>query len=96
MPLCFCLALKCGNISKGIAEYGLGEYFFIETADDIERIVHHAMQGMSDLVATNAILTVQGINGGVVQKVYGFTAEEITEGIKIGDLRTEKSLSLLV
>eukprot|EP01090_Pellita_catalonica_P018671 TRINITY_DN6101_c0_g2_i1.p1 TRINITY_DN6101_c0_g2~~TRINITY_DN6101_c0_g2_i1.p1 ORF type:complete len:212 (-),score=48.38 TRINITY_DN6101_c0_g2_i1:23-631(-) len=49
------------------------------------------MTGLDNLVATNAVLRLQGQNGAIVEKVIGWPDVDLLEGVGIGDIRaTEK------
>ncbi len=53
------------KLMKGIAEVGAGDYFFIESAESINRLVGKAMRGFNSVFGVNTKLIVQGENGGV-------------------------------
>lgn len=68
----------------GIAEYGHGDYFFIENADSIPHIVEEAIQGLLQTIATNLVLRLRGLDGSVVTKIF---LHDALKGAILGDLR---------
>ena len=59
------------ELMKGIAEQGSGAYFFIEGSSAIPQFTSFALKGLFKLVGSDALLTLRGLNGGVVTKIYG-------------------------
>ena len=59
------------ELMKGIAEQGSGAYFFIEGSSAIPQFTSFALKGLFKLVGSDALLTLRGLNGGVVKKIYG-------------------------
>lgn len=80
------------DMMKGIAEHGMGDYFFIEEADGIPAIVGEALDGLLGIEASNAKLVVRGINGATVTKIYNY---EMT-GALLGDLREDENRQVLI
>eukprot|EP01027_Heterolobosea_sp_BB2_P020446 GEZU01029170.1.p1 GENE.GEZU01029170.1~~GEZU01029170.1.p1 ORF type:complete len:252 (-),score=103.04 GEZU01029170.1:238-993(-) len=81
---------------KGIAEYGSGDYEFIDTAENIPNFVDSALKGLLGLLGTSTTLKIRGHNGAVVKKLYGFSSDDLLAGAKIGDLRAENLRQLVV
>jgi len=73
------------ELMKGIAENGSGTYFFIEGSDAIPTFTNFALKGLLKLAASDAVLNVRGLNGGVVTKIYGQTGS-IAKGKQLDDL----------
>jgi len=71
------------ELMKGIAEYGHGDYFFIDGAADIDYKVKKGMEVLTELIATNSRLKLKLPSGIEVVKVHGFNA---TDDVAIGDL----------
>jgi len=72
------------ELMKGIAEQGSGAYFFIEGSSAIPQFTSFALKGLFKLVGSDALLTIRGLNGGVVKKIYGHS--DLKEPYKLDDL----------
>jgi len=72
------------ELMKGIAEHGCGSYFFIEGSNAIAQFTSFALKGLFKLVGSDACLTVRGLNGGVVKKIYG--QPDLLKPFKLDDL----------
>jgi len=75
------------NIMMGIAQYSAGDYLFIESSKDIEKVVLLGLKGLSKTIGKDSKIVIRGANGAVVKKVYGYTTSDILNGINLGDLR---------
>jgi len=73
------------NLMKGIAEYGVGDFFFIDSASKIQEIVAKGLSGLISLIGTNGVLQIRGLNGAVVKKI--FMHDDIIKGAQVNDLR---------
>jgi len=74
-------------LMKNIAEYGHGDYFFINEQAAIERIIDACISGLLWTVGTNAVVAMQGCNGALVKKVYNH--KDLVAGAQLGDLKED-------
>ena len=81
------------ELMMGIAEHAGGDYFFINGADTIPSIVGEAMDGLLNIIASNAILKLRGINGSTVKKIYAY---ELTHTLQLGDIKELEERKFLV
>jgi len=81
---------------KGIAKNGAGEYFFIDSAEAIPKVVSKAIHGLMDITAANATLRFRGSGGVVVTKVYGFETADLLQPLLVGDLLSDNVRKILV
>jgi len=82
------------ELMSTIAEVGCSDYFFIQTAKDIERIVAAALQFLLTTLGKEVALTVRGQNGAVVTKVFGH--EDASKPIPLGFLSYGTTRTLVV
>lgn len=80
------------KLMKGIAEKGLGAYFFIENSAAIPSFVDFGLKWLQHIVGVNAVLTVKTINSASNFEFYGGYD---VEGAILGDLRGDNVRSLL-
>jgi len=81
------------ELMKSIAEYGCGAYFFIEGSAAIPKFVASALTGLLELVASDTLLQIRGMNGGVVNKIYGH--KDLVKGAMLDDLRADNVRSVV-
>ncbi|CAM3982328.1 VWA domain-containing protein [Cohnella lubricantis] len=87
------------ELMEGIAEYGGGNFHYIEKADDIPAILGRELEGLLSVTAQNVKLIVRPFDGAQVTAIYGYPAEERESGgsaIAIGDLYQNEVKSILV
>jgi len=82
-------------LMRGIAEYGNGTYFFIESADAIADFVNFALKSALQTIAKEAVVKVRGRNAGLVKEFMGGQHDAI-KGAFLGDLREDNVRHLLV
>jgi Ca-activated chloride channel family protein len=64
------------NLMTNIAEYGSGNYYFIRTPEEISSIFQRELNGLLNVVAQNAILTVELPQGLTLTRVFGYQFEQ--------------------
>jgi len=55
-------------LMRGLAKHGNGEYFFIDAANSIPKIVSKAIHGLMDVTAINTSIKIRGHDGLLVKK----------------------------
>jgi hypothetical protein len=83
------------TLMRGIADKGLGAYFFIENAQMIPSFVQFALHSIQTMVGDQAVLTARGQNSGCVEKFFG-DAYDLVHGAKLGDLRSDNLRTVLM
>jgi len=73
------------TLMRNLAEYGRGDFFFINSNQEIERIIGRAISGLLWTVGTDANLKVRGKNGAVLKKIYHHP--DLIKGASLGDLK---------
>jgi len=81
-------------LMKNIAEYGHGDYFFINDKAAIERIIDSTISGLLWTVGTKAVVFIQGCNGAIVKKIFNHA--DLIHGAKLGDLKEDFTKQLVV
>jgi len=81
------------KIMAGIAEKGQGDYFFIQGSESIGKLVARGLQGFTSLLGTETQVTLKGLNGATVTKVYSHSTTDV---LSLGDLRELDSRKLLI
>jgi Ca-activated chloride channel homolog len=64
------------NLMTNIAEYGSGNYYFIETPEQISTIFQKELNGLLNVVAQNALLTIDLPVEAILDKVFGYKYEQ--------------------
>lgn len=64
------------NLMTNLAEYGSGNYYFIENPEQISAIFQKELNGLLNVVAQNAVLTVDLPANVSLEKVFGYKFEE--------------------
>jgi len=82
------------KLMKGIADKGVGAYFFIENSEAIPSFVNFALNSIQSMVGCNATLFVRGIGMGCAKKFYG-DGYDLINGAKLGDLRADNTRTLM-
>jgi len=81
------------TLMRNIAEYGRGDYFFINSNTEIERIIDNAISGLISTVGTNALLCVRGCNGALLKKIYHH--QDLVKGAQLGDLKEDDTKQIV-
>jgi len=81
------------ELMKGIADKGIGAYFFIENSGAIPTFVEFALKSVQQTVGTNAVIKARGCNSGVVDKFYG--DHNVVKGAVLGDLRADNTRTIM-
>lgn len=87
------------DLMTNLAEYGRGNYYFIDSPDDIPAIFKKELDGLLSVVAQNAQLTINFPNNQLeLEKVYGYEASIIDNEIRIpfNDVFAEEEKVVLV
>jgi Ca-activated chloride channel family protein len=84
------------DMMKGIAEYGHSNYFFIESAEEIDHYVSGALGAMLGRVGTNGIFKIRGKDQSIVKQIYGQPTSCLVNGMVIGDIKQKNSKNILV
>jgi Ca-activated chloride channel homolog len=81
-----------------LAEYGIGNYYFIDKPENIPPIFNKELKGLLEVVAQDASITLQLPNGVSLVKVYGYKYEQKGNTIVIPfrDVFSEEMKSVLV
>jgi len=80
-----------------IAECGNGDYFYLESAEVIPKLVSKSVHGLVSLAGTQARLKVTGLNGSLVTRFYGSEDEhDLLHGLELGDLHADNTRQVLV
>jgi Ca-activated chloride channel homolog len=81
-----------------LAEYGIGNYYFIDKPENIPPIFNKELKGLLEVVAQDAGITLQLPNGVSLVKVYGYKYEQKGNTITIPfrDVFSEELKSVLV
>jgi Ca-activated chloride channel family protein len=82
------------ELMKGIAETGLGTYFFIESSNDISKFVNGGLRSLLEPSAFDATVCVRGRNSGIVREIHGHP--DLVKGASLGDLRVNNTRTLIV
>lgn len=64
------------NLMTNLAEYGSGNYYFIENPEQISSIFQKELNGLLNVVAQNAVLTVELPAQATLEKVFGYKYEQ--------------------
>jgi len=81
---------------KAISKAGRGDYFFIDAAENIPKIVSKAIHGLIDVTGTNSLLKIRGKNGLIIKKIVGHEDVDLTNGYQFGDLHADNLKQILV
>lgn len=85
-------------LMTSLAEYGGGNYYFIENPDMIPRIFQKELQGLLTIVAQNVRLEVSLPEGFQCEKVFGFPADIHAQSVRIpfNDLFSKDKKAVLI
>jgi len=81
------------ELMKGIADKGIGAYFFIENSAAIPNFVEFALKSVQQTVGTNSVIKARGVNSGVLEKFHGDYS--VIKGAVLGDLRADNKRTVL-
>lgn len=86
------------NLMTNIAEYGSGNYYFIENPEQISAIFQKELNGLLNVVAQNAVLTVELPEQATLQKVFGYKYEQSGNRVLISfrDIFSSETKAVLV
>jgi Ca-activated chloride channel homolog len=76
------------ELMEGMAEYGKGNYYFIQEVEHIPEIFSKELEGLLSVVAQNVIFTLHPKSGVRVKKVFGYLPEHNQDSIRfsLGDM----------
>jgi len=83
-------------LMKGLAKSGNGEYFFIDSAGSIPKIVSKAIHGLMDITANDVSIKLRGGNGLLVKSIYGQENVDLVLPLKLGDLLADNTKKILL
>lgn len=81
------------DLMKGIADKGIGAYFFIENSNAIPTFVNFALTSLQKVAGTGAIVKARGRSCGIVKNFYG--NHDLIQGAILGDLREDNLRTLM-
>lgn len=86
------------KLLTGIAEYGSANYYYIDESDKIPEIFSKELAGLLAVAAQNSLISVKGLNGAVVKRVFGYKykTESNTTEIRMGDIVSEEKKIALI
>lgn len=81
-----------------LAEYGIGNYYYIDNPENIPPVFNKELKGLLEVVAQDASITLQLPDGVSLEKVYGYKYEQKgnTVIIPYRDIFSEELKSVLV
>jgi len=86
------------NLMVGLAEYGGGNYYFIESPHSIAHILHREFDAMTTILAQNAILDIRLGDGVALRDVIGYQWKEENGRYQVllGDLYSNRTQEITV
>lgn len=86
------------NLLTGIAEYGSGNYYFIDSPDEIPQIFEKELKGLLAVVAQNMKLTITLEQSVTVRQVFGYKYEQTGNKVTIAfrDVYSEETKAVLL
>ena len=87
------------DLMTNIAEYGSGNYYYIDSSDKIPQIIAQELKGLLSVVAQNAKLTINYPNAYLsLKRVYGYphTAEDGKISVDFKDIFSEEQKAVLI
>lgn len=76
-----------------IAEYGRGEYAFLDKPENIPKFIRKGMRGLLSLIGTDATLSGRGLNGVVVDTIRGH--DDPIRGALLGDVKESNHVQVV-
>lgn len=71
------------NLMKGIAEYGCGNYYFIDDPEHIPTIFEKELNGLLNLVASDVKLSVRVPKGMQLEKAFGYKYDQVGDVVTV-------------
>ncbi len=86
------------DLMLGLAEYGNGNYYFIDTPEKIPSIFSQELEGLLAVTAQNVKIEIEPYAGVTIEKVYGYISEsrENITGITIGDIFSNEHRTIVL
>ena len=86
------------DLMTGLSEYGSGNYYFIKNPDEIPAIFEKELKGLLNVVAQNAVLTIDLPEGTVLEKVFGYKFEQSGNRVIVNfrDIFSEETKAIMV
>ncbi len=87
------------NLMMSLAQYGAGNYYFIESPNQLAAIFQREFGQLSRTIAKSLILTITLEPGVSLQDVYGYTYSTTKDGkirIKLGDIYAGQHRDILI
>jgi len=86
------------DLMLGLAEYGSGNYYFIDTPEKIPAIFSQELKGLLAVTAQNVKLEIEPNSDVVIQEVYGYISESSGNltVITIGDIFSNEHRTIIL
>ena len=87
------------DLLTGLAEYGAGNYYFVESPSQLAGIFDREFGQLASTVAKDPVFTLTLAPGVTVKDVYGYTYETTDDGkvrIKLGDFYSGQERNIMV
>lgn len=86
------------NLMQSLAEYGSGNYYFIEKPSDVPQIFQRELNGLLSVVGQNATLSINLPDGLKLEKLYGYVHTQEGNEVKVlfKDLFANETKNLLL
>lgn len=86
------------NLMQSLAEYGSGNYYFIEKPSDVPQIFQKELNGLLSVVGQNAVLSINLPEGLKLEKLYGYVHTQEGNQVKVlfKDLFANETKNLLL
>jgi len=78
-------------LMRGIADSSKGNYFFIDSPENIKLLVTKAFNNLLWNLASDALLKVRGAKETILKRIMGKPPEANTKGASLGDIREGKA-----
>lgn len=80
-------------VMKRIAEKGLSEFYYLQSASVIQPLVLKGLEGVMNTCTSKTRLVVRGVNQAVVTKIWGHA--DLVQGAQLGDLHYNNTRQVL-
>lgn len=86
------------DLMTGMAEYGSGNYYFIDAPDKIPQIFQKELSGLLNVVAQNAVMEIELPEGVMLDYVFGYKYEYKDNKVLVNfrDIYSEETKGVLV
>jgi Ca-activated chloride channel family protein len=86
------------NLMQGLADNGSGNYYFIETPEDVAKIFNKELNGLLSTVAQNLVLKVKLPQGTTFSKLFGYKYEEKNNEVTVNfrDVSSKEIKAVLI